>query len=187
MLNIPTAQRGEEGAVVVGNATVSTQELPLPEWFSMDTVRHQLETAKVQLADINASVDKAADHAEKARLKLKQAGTDHGRAAANLGLAKSAFDAAVKDKGRLDSLVKTERSAAEVQARKDLDGLRAALNVLGNEERALREGVKNKREAINAGYKRKAEVLEAESKSEINKLDVEARAVEATLQTDLTN
>ena len=187
MLNIPTAQRGEEGAVVVGNATVSTQELPLPEWFSMDTVRHQLETAKVQLVDINASVDKAADHAEKARLKLKQAGIDHGRAAANLGLAKSAFDAAVKDKGRLDSLVKTERSAAEAQARTDLDGLRAALNVLGNEERAIREGVKNKREAINAGYKLKAEVLEAEMTSAINKLDAESQGVEATRQTNLTN
>ena len=31
MLDNPAAQRGEEGAVVVGNATVSTQELPLPE------------------------------------------------------------------------------------------------------------------------------------------------------------
>lgn len=187
MLDIPAAQSGEEGAVVVGNATVSTQELPLPEWFSMDSVRHQLETAKGQLANINESVEKAADHAEKARLKLKQAGTDYGKAAANLGLAKSAFDAAVKDKGRLDSLVKTERSAAEAQARKDLDGLRAALNVLGNEERAIRDGVKVKREAINAGYKLKAEVLEAESKSEINKLDAEAFQVEATLKNDLSN
>ncbi len=187
MLDIPAAQSGEEGAVVVGNATVSTQELPLPEWFSMDSVRHQLETAKGQLANINESVEKAADHAEKARLKLKQAGTDYGKAAANLGLAKSAFDAAVKDKGRLDSLVKTERSAAEAQARTDLDGLRAALNVLGNEERAIRDGVKVKREAINAGYKLKAEVLEAESKSEINKLDAEAFQVEATLKNDLSN
>ena len=187
MLDIPAAQRGEEGAVVVGTATVSTQELPLPEWFSMDAVHLQLETAKGQLASINESVDKAADHAEKARLKLKQAGTDHGRAAANLGLAKSAFDAAVIEKGRLDSLVKTERSAAETQARKDLDGLRAALKALGNEEHAIREGVKNKREAINAGYKLKADALEAESKSEINKLDAEALQVEATLKTDLSN
>ena len=187
MLDIPAAQRGEEGAVVVGNATVSTQELPLPEWFSMDSVRHQLETAKGQLANINASVDRAADHAETARLKLKQAGTDHDKAKAHFGLAKSAFDAAVTDKRRLDSLVKTERSAAETKARKDLDGLRTTLNVLDNEERAIREGVKNKREAINAGYKRKAEVLEAESNSEINKLDAESQGVEATLQTNLTN
>ena len=171
MLDNPAAQRGEEGAVVVGNATVSTQELPLPEWFSMDSVRHQLETAKGQLANINASVDRAADHAETARLKLKQAGTDHDKAKAHFGLAKSAFDAAVTDKRRLDSLVKTERSAAETKARKDLDGLRTALNVLVNEERAIREGVKDKREAINAGYKRQAEVLEAESNSEINKLE----------------
>ena len=78
-LDIPAAPSGEEGAVVVGNATVSTQELPLPEWFSMDSVRHQLETAKGQLANINASVDRAADHAETARLKLKQAGSDHGK------------------------------------------------------------------------------------------------------------
>ncbi|PTT21615.1 ATP-binding protein [Acidovorax sp. HMWF029] len=187
MLDIPAAQRGEEGAVVLGNATVSTQELPLPEWFSMDSVRHQLETAKGQLANINASVDRAADHAETARLKLKQAGTDHDKAKAHFGLAKSAFDAAVTDKRRLDSLVKTERSAAETKARKDLDGLRTTLNVLDNEERAIREGVKNKREAINAGYKRKAEVLEAESNSEINKLDAESQGVEATLQTNLTN
>ena len=48
-------------------------------------------------------------------------------------------------------------------------------------------GLIYKRDAINAGYKLKAEVLESESKSEINKLDAEARAVEATLQTDLTN
>lgn len=187
MLDIPAAQSGEEGAVVVGNATVSTQELPLPEWFSMDSVRHQLETAKGQLANINESVDKAAHHAETARLKLKQAGSDHGKAVANFGLAKSAFDVAVTDKRRLDSLVKTERSASETQARKELDGLRTALNVLGNEERAIREGVKNKREAINAGYKLKAEALEAESNSAINKLDAEARSVEATLQTDLAN
>ena len=187
MLDNPAAQRGEEGAVVVGNATVSTQELPLPEWFSMDSVRHQLETAKGQLANINASVDRAADHAETARLKLKQAGTDHDKAKAHFGLAKSAFDAAVTDKRRLDSLVKTERSAAETKARKDLDGLRTALNVLVNEERAIREGVKDKREAINAGYKRQAEVLEAESNSEINKLDAESQGVEATLQTNLTN
>jgi hypothetical protein len=187
MLDNPAAQRGEEGAVVVGNATVSTQELPLPEWFSMDSVRHQLETAKGQLANINASVDRAADHAETARLKLKQAGTDHDKAKAHFGLAKSAFDAAVTDKRRLDSLVKTERSAAETKARKDLDGLRTALNVLVNEERAIREGVKDKREAINAGYKRQAEVLEAESNSEINKLDAESQGVEATQQTNLTN
>lgn len=187
MLDIPDALRGEEGAVVVGNATVSTQDLPLPEWFSGESVHLQLETAKGQLANINESVDKAADQAGKARLKLKQAGTDHGRAVANLGLAKSAFDAAVTDKGRLDSLVKTERSAVETQARTDLDGLRAALTALRNEEHALREGVKHKRDAIQAGYKLKAEALEAESKSEINKLDAEARAVEATLQTDLTN
>ena len=186
-LDIPAAPSGEEGAVVVGNATVSTQELPLPEWFSMDSVRHQLETAKVQLVDINSSVDKAADRAEKARLKLKEAGTDHGRAAASLGLAKSAFESAFKDKGRLDSLVKTERGAAETQARKDLVDLQAVLTALGKEEQGIREGVKNKRDAINAGYKLKAEVLESESKSEINKLDAEARAVEATLQTDLTN
>lgn len=120
MLDIPAAQSGEEGAVVVGNATVSTQELPLPEWFSMDSVRHQLETAKGQLANINESVDKAAHHAETARLKLKQAGSDHGKAVANFGLAKSAFDVAVTDKRRLDSLVKTERSASETQARRSL-------------------------------------------------------------------
>lgn len=116
MLDIPAAQSGEEGAVVVGNATVSTQELPLPEWFSMDSVRHQLETAKGQLANINESVDKAAHHAETARLKLKQAGSDHGKAVANFGLAKSAFDVAVTDKRRLDSLVKTEScSQSEVR------------------------------------------------------------------------
>ena len=40
-LDIPAAPSGEEGAVVVGNATVSTQELPLPEWFSMDTVHRK--------------------------------------------------------------------------------------------------------------------------------------------------
>lgn len=187
MLDIPAAQRGEEGAVVVGNATVSTQELPLPEWFLMDSVNQQLEAAKGQLVDINESMNKAADHAEKARLKLKQAGIDHDKAKAHFGLAKSAFDAAVTEKGRLDSLVNTERRAAEAQARKDLDGLKAALTALGNEEHAIREGVKKKREAIHAGYKLKVEALEAESKSEINKLDAEAQRVEATLQTDLTN
>ena len=187
MLDIPAAQRGEEGCVVVGNATVSTQELPLPDWFSMDSVRQQLDAAKGQLADMNQSVNSAYGQAEKARLKLKQAGIDHGKAKANFGLAKSAFDVALAEKGRLDSLVKAERSAADTQARKDLDCLRAALTALGNEEHAIREGVKNKREAINAGYKLKAEALEAESKSEINKLDAEAQGVETTLKTDLNN
>ena len=38
MLELPAALRGDEGGVVVGNAMVSTQELPLPEWYSMDSV-----------------------------------------------------------------------------------------------------------------------------------------------------
>lgn len=187
MVDLPAAQKGEDGAVVVGNATVNTQELPLPEWFSMDSVHRQLETAKAQLADINESVDQAEDQAEKARLKLKQAGTDHGKATANFGLAKSAFDAAVTEKGRLDSLVRTERGAAEAQARQDLVDLKAALTALSSEEHGIREAVKKNRQAIHAEYKLKAETLEAEMTSAINKLDAEAKGVEATLKTDLNN
>lgn len=187
MLDIPAAQRGEEGAVVVGNATLSTQELPLPEWFSMNSVRQQLETAKGKLADINQSVNNASGQAKKAGDKLKQTGIDHGKAKAHFGLAKSAFDAALKEKGRLDSLVITERRAAEAQARKDLEELKAALKALGQEEQVIREGVQKKRAAIHEEYKLKVQALEAESKSEINKLDAEAKRVEATLQTDMTH
>lgn len=55
------------------------------------------------------------------------------------------FDSAVTDKGRLDSLVKTERGAAQrPRLGEDLVDLQASLTALGKEEHGIREGVRKK-------------------------------------------
>lgn len=187
MLDIPAVQSGEAGAVVVGNSLLSTQELPLPEWFSMESVRQQLATSKVQAEKLTGMVANATSDAAKAREKLSAAAKAHESAKALYTLAVSGYQTARQDKERLDQLVATERRSAEAQARKDLEKLRAALTALGQEERGIREGLQQTRQAILTEFRRKAEALEADSKRLIEGLDAEARQVETTKQSDLTN
>lgn len=187
VLDIPAAQTDEEGAVIVGNATLSTRELPLPEWFSMESVRQQLDGAKGQAERLIAKVDSAKTDATKAQEKLAAAAKAHESAKARHGLAVSAFDAARKEKERLDALVISERRTAEAQARKDLEELRAALHGLGGEEKGIRDGVAQKRQAIHTDHRSRVEELDADATRQIKGLDEEFQQVEVAKLRALTN
>lgn len=175
------------GAVVIANASLSTHDLPVPEWFSMDAVRQQLENAKGHLSSLIETVGKAQEQSRRAKEKLELANSQSEKANAHQVLAESAYVSARTEKARLDTLVNTERQTATAQARLDLLEVRASLDALMKEEREIRDGLLQKRVAIHAEYKVKTDAVDDEEKRAIRSLDDEAKAVHSTLQVDLDN
>lgn len=169
---------GADGRVVIGPASLQVGELEAPAWFSMHEVRQQLEEAQARAVQINEQAAKARAQAERAGDSLRQAGTDHERAKALLGLAVTGLRAARDDKERMERQVKEEQGAAAGKAREALAQLKASVDALAKEEKSLQEAFAKEAEAIHREFQAQREALDKEVQRQKEALDDELSAVE---------